>query len=173
MGDTFRFYEINPQVIDVAQQKFTFLSKTSANVEIVLGDARLQLEYEPNQKFDVLVIDAFSGDSAPIHLLTQEAFTQYFRHLKKDGVLALHITNRFLDLKPVVKAAADQLGVEVRILSYVVPEAEEGFRSHWVLMSSGKDYFQNANLANAQLIKAQKNFKPWKDDYSSLISIMY
>jgi SAM-dependent methyltransferase len=171
--DIFRFYEINPQVIEVASQKFTFLSKSSAKVELVLGDARLQLEYEPSKQFDLLVIDAFSGDSVPIHLLTQEAFSQYFRHLKKNGVLALHITNKFLDLKPVVKMAADQFGKEIRMVSYKVPEGKEGFTSHWVLMTADKDYFNNATLLNAQQISTPRNFKPWKDDYSSLISVMY
>lgn len=171
-GDIFRFYEINPQVIEVANQKFTFLSKSPAKVDIVLGDARLQLEHESSQQFDVLVVDAFSGDSVPIHLLTQEAFTQYFRHLKKDGVLALHITNRFLNLQPVVKMAADQFGQDIRMVVYDIPEGQEGFRSHWALMTKNNDFFKDARLINAKTIDAPKNFKPWKDDYSSLISVM-
>ncbi len=115
-GDVYRFYEINPQVIDAAQKHFTFLSKSPASIEYVLGDARLQLEQEPNQQFDVLVIDAFSGDSVPIHLLTKEAFTHYFRHLKGDGILALHITNRFLNLRPVVKTAANAFDQDIKLL---------------------------------------------------------
>jgi hypothetical protein len=171
-GDVFRFYEINPQVIEVANQNFSFLSKSLPKKELVLGDARLQLEQESSQQFDVLVVDAFSGDSVPVHLLTQEAFTQYFKHLKKDGVLALHITNRFLDLKPVMKMAADQFGGDVRMVIYEPSESEDGFRSHWALMTKNKDFFKDARLINTKTIDAPKNFKPWKDDYSSLISVM-
>lgn len=172
-ADIFRFYEINPQVIEVANQNFTFLSKSLPKKELVLGDARLQLEQEPSQQFDVLVVDAFSGDSVPVHLLTQEAFTQYFRHLKKDGVLAFHITNRFLDLKPVMKMAADQFGGDVRMVIYEPSENEVGYRSHWALMTKNKEFFKDARLINAKAIEVPKNFKPWKDDYSSLISVMY
>ena len=172
-GDTFEFYEINPKVIALANQKFTFLSKSPAKVDIVLGDARLQLEHAPSQQFDVLVIDAFSGDSVPIHLLTQEAFAQYFRHLKKDGILALHITNHFLDLKPVVKTAADQYGKDIRLVKYSASEGKEGFKSEWALITDNQDYFKNPQLVNAQKITLKENFKPWKDDYSSLISVMY
>jgi SAM-dependent methyltransferase len=171
--DIFRFYEINPQVIEVANQNFTFISKSLSKKEIVLGDARLQLEQEPSQQFDVLVIDAFSGDSVPVHLLTQEAFAQYFRHLKKDGVLAIHITNRFLDLKPVMKMAADQFGHDVQMVIYEPSENEEGFRSHWALMTKDKHFFKDAALVKAIRIDTPKSFKPWRDDYSSLISVMY
>lgn len=170
--DTFRFYEINPQVIEVAKQKFTFLSKSPAKVDIVLGDARLQLEYEPSQQFDVLVIDAFSGDSVPIHLLTQEAFKQYFRHLKTDGILALHITNRFLDLRPVVKSASDQFGKNIRVVNYKAAEGEESYRSNWALVTENNDLYKNPHLINAQEVIVKKTFKPWKDDYSSLISVI-
>ena len=117
-GDYFRLYEIDPLVIDIARNNFSYLSRTAASTEIVLGDARLQLEMEPDQQFDILVVDAFSGDSVPIHLLTREAFTQYFRHLKPDGVLAVHITNRFLDLQPVVKTAADYFGKDIRLVDF-------------------------------------------------------
>jgi spermidine synthase len=171
-GDTYRFYEINPEVIDVAKKNFTFLSKSPAQMEYVLGDARLQLEQEPAQKFDVLVIDAFSGDSVPIHLLTKEAFSQYFRHLKPDGVLALHITNRFLNLNPVVKTAANAFDQDIKVVTYVASKDKEGYRSEWALISKDQTFFKNAQLVNAKDIPEPKNFKLWKDDYSSLISIL-
>lgn len=171
-GDIYRFYEINPEVIEVAKKNFTFLSKSPAQMEYVLGDARLQLEQEPAQKFDVLVIDAFSGDSVPIHLLTKEAFSQYFRHLKPDGVLALHITNRFLNLNPVVKTAADEFGQAIKVVTYAASAGDEGYRSEWALITKDKDYFKNVQLVNAKDIPAPKDFKLWKDDYSSLISIL-
>ena len=171
--DTFRFYEINPQVIEIANQNFSFLSKTAAHTEIVLGDARLKLEHEPNQNYDVLVVDAFSGDSVPVHLLTREAFAQYFRHLKPNGILALHITNRFLDLRPVVKTAADAYGADIRLVKYAETEGKVGFRSHWALLNRDQRYFEQAHLMNAETLNTPQHFRPWTDDYSSLISILY
>jgi spermidine synthase len=141
-------------------------------MEYVLGDARLRLEQEPDQKFDVLVIDAFSGDSVPVHLLTKEAFSHYFRHLKPDGVLALHITNRFLNLKPVVKSAADAFGQDVKVVTHEGTAGNDGYRSEWALISKDKNFFKHVQLVNANDIEAPKNFKLWKDDYSSLISIL-
>ncbi len=171
-GDYFRLYEIDPMVIDIAHQNFSFLARTAAATEIVLGDARLQLEREPAQLFDVLVVDAFSGDSVPIHLLTREAFAQYFRHLKPDGVLAVHITNRFLDLQPVVKTATVHFGRDVRLVnSENIPE-KMVFHSRWALISSDPDFFKNPQLSNATSIAAPNGFQPWKDDYSSIFSIL-
>lgn len=171
-GDDYRFYEINPQVIDAAQKYFTFLSNSPASIEYVLGDARLQLEQEPNQQFDVLVIDAFSGDSVPIHLLTKEAFTHYFRHLKSDGILALHITNRFLNLRPVVKTAANAFDQDIKVISFAASENKVGYRSEWALISKDKKAFRDIQLINAQEIEDSKGFTLWRDDYSSLLSII-
>ena len=107
-GDYYCFYEINPLVVEVARNYFTFLSDSRAEVKIVLGDGRLSLDGEPPQEFDVLALDAFSGDAIPVHLLSREAFQLYFRHLKPEGVLALHVTNRSLDLPPVVQKTAQE-----------------------------------------------------------------
>src|SRR5262249_23747021 len=100
-GDVMRFYEINPQVVRFAEEGFTFLSDSHAKVEIVMGDARLSLEREPDETFDVLVVDAFSGDAIPVHLMTTQAMELYKRHLKPGGVIAMHVSNRFLNLVPV------------------------------------------------------------------------
>ena len=170
--DYFRLYEIDPLVIAMAHKNFSYLARTAAATEIVLGDARLQLEREPAQQFDVLVVDAFSADSVPIHLLTREAFAQYFRHLKPDGVLAVHITNRFLDLRPVVKTAADHFTKDVRLVdSDGIPE-KLVLPSRWALVSSDAAFFKHPSLGNATTIDAQSNFRPWKDDYSSIFSVM-
>lgn len=171
-NDYFRFYEIDPLVIAIAHKNFSYLSRTAASSEIVLGDARLQLEREPTQQFDVLVVDAFSGDSVPIHLLTYEAFAQYFRHLKPNGVLAVHITNRFLDLRPVVKTAADHFSKAVRLVdSDGIPE-KLVLRSRWALISSDPGFFKHPDLGSATTINAQSDFRPWTDDYSSIVSVM-
>ena len=170
--DYFRLYEIDPLVIDIAHQNFSYLSRTPAKTEIVLGDARLQLEREPDQQLDVLVVDAFSGDSVPIHLLTYEAFAQYFRHLKPGGILAVHITNRFLDLRPVVKTAADHFGKDVRVVNSGGLPEKLVLRSRWALISSDAGFFQNPLLAGATSISAPASFRPWKDDYSSIVSVI-
>ena len=170
--DYFRLYEIDPLVIDIAHQNFSYLSRTPAKTEIVLGDARLQLEREPDQQLDVLVVDAFSGDSVPIHLLTYEAFAQYFRHLKPGGILAVHITNRFLDLRPVVKTAADHFGKDVRVVNSVGEPEKLVLRSRWALISNDAGFFQNPLLAGATSISAPASFRPWKDDYSSIVSVI-
>jgi len=105
-GDVYRFYEINPQVIDLAKTEFSFLGSSKAKIETLLGDARLTLEAEPAQRYDVLAIDAFSSDSIPTHLMTYEAMGVYLKNMKPDGVIAFHVTNRFLHLAPVVKRTA-------------------------------------------------------------------
>ncbi|MGH8759294.1 MAG: spermidine synthase [Burkholderiales bacterium] len=170
--DYFRLYEIDPLVIAIANKNFSYLARTAAATEIVLGDARLQLERESAQQFDVLLVDAFSGDSVPIHLLTREAFAQYFRHLKPNGVLAVHITNRFLDLRPVVKTAADHFAKDVRLVdSDGIPE-KLVLRSRWALMSSDAAFFKHPALSSATTLDVQSNFRPWKDDYSSIFSVM-
>jgi len=111
-GDALVFYEISPRVIDIARREFTFLADTAAKTEIVLGDGRLSLEREPPRGYDVLGIDAFSGDSIPMHLVTREAMAIYLKHLKPDGVIVFQATNRFVDLLPVVKRLAAEFGLE-------------------------------------------------------------
>src|SRR5262249_35811435 len=116
-GDVFRFYEIDPQVVTVAQQEFTFLADSAARVEVVLGDGRLSLEREADQRFDLLAIDAFSGDSIPMHLLTREAMATYVRHIRPDGVIVFQATNRFVDIAPVVERLAVEFGLKAVLVS--------------------------------------------------------
>ena len=111
-GDRLVFYEISPRVVEIAQREFTFLHDTSAKTEVVLGDGRLSLEREPPRGYDVLGIDAFSGDSIPMHLVTREAMAIYLKHLKPDGVIVFQATNRFIDLLPVVKRVAAEFGLQ-------------------------------------------------------------
>ena len=171
-GDYFRLYEIDPLVVEMAHNHFSFLSRTTATTEIVLGDARLQLEKETDQRFDVLVLDAFSGDSVPIHLLTLEAFAQYFRHLKPDGTLAVHISNRFLNLEPVVKTAADHFKKDARLVNSEGISEKLIFPSSWVLISSDPAFFKDPRLSTAAKIEHPSRFQTWKDDYSSIFSIL-
>jgi MFS family permease len=124
-GDALTFYEISPRVVDIARSEFTFLSDTFAKSEIMMGDGRLSLEREPPRGYDVLGIDAFSGDSIPMHLVTREAMASYVRHIKPDGVIVFQATNRFIDLLPVVKRLASEFGLEAVNIGDV-PDGEEG-----------------------------------------------
>ena len=124
-GDALVFYEISPRVVDIAQREFTFLQDSSAKTEIILGDGRLSLEREPPRGYDVLGIDAFSGDSIPMHLVTREAMAIYLKHLKPDGVIVFQATNRFIDLLPVVKRLAAEFGLQAINISDE-PEGVDG-----------------------------------------------
>jgi SAM-dependent methyltransferase len=125
-GDTFTFYEISPRVVDVARTEFTFLRDTPAQVEVILGDGRLSLEREAPRRYDVLGIDAFSGDSIPMHLVTREAMALYERHLAPDGVIVFQATNRYIDLFPVVKRLANEVGMEAVLVSDVPSDSGNG-----------------------------------------------
>ena len=170
--DYYRLYDIDPLVIDVANKHFSFLAAGRARSAIVIGDARLQLAGEAPQQFDVLVVDAFSGDSVPVHLLTRQAFALYFRHLKPDGVLAVHITNRYLDLRPVIKTAADHLGRPARIIDFDGDRDRGVFRSRWAIIAQDESFFRHDTFADAKQLADQPGFKPWQDDYSSLFAVL-
>src|SRR5512137_1683375 len=129
-GDTFVFYEISPRVVDVASAEFTFLKDTPARTGVVLGDGRLSLEREAPRRYDVLGIDAFAGDSIPMHLVTREAMALYVRHLADDGVIVFQATNRYIDLLPVVKRLAAEQGMEAVLVSDW-PDSQEGV-GYWM-----------------------------------------
>jgi spermidine synthase len=131
-GDTMRFYEIDPDVLRVAQTSFTYMKDAPAKVEVVLGDARLSLEREPPQQFDLLILDAFSGDAIPTHLLTKEAFAIYRTHVKETGLFAIHISNRHLDLQGVVAGLAQEFGLKVFFISR--PRQGGEYASTWAIM---------------------------------------
>ncbi|OGA65154.1 MAG: hypothetical protein A3G81_18445 [Betaproteobacteria bacterium RIFCSPLOWO2_12_FULL_65_14] len=124
-GDRLTFYEISPRVVEIARREFTFVADTPAKTDIVMGDGRLSLEREPPRRYDVLGIDAFSGDSIPMHLITREAMAIYLKHVKPDGVIVFQATNRFVDLLPVVKRLAAEFGLEAVNISDS-PDAESG-----------------------------------------------
>jgi len=168
-GDRFRFYDINPLVVEIARTRFFYISDSPAHIDISLGDARLTLEQQASQQFDVLVVDAFSGDAIPVHLLTEEAFYLYWKHLKPNGVLAVHISNRYLNLAPVVKAAADKLGYEARLVANEDDDSLGVFQSDYVLVSNRTNFFSNPLLDKQALpIKLPKGMRLWTDDYSNI-----
>jgi SAM-dependent methyltransferase len=171
-GDVYRFYELNSQVIEIARSQFSFLNDSRATIETVLGDARLNLERETPQNYDVIAIDAFSSDSIPVHLLTREAIAVYLKHLKPDGVLAFHVTNRFLRLAPVVKAIADEYKLKSAL---VVDEAEESdlAKTDWVLVARNSKILEHKEIASvATPIDTIPGLAVWTDDYNNLFRIL-
>jgi predicted O-methyltransferase YrrM len=169
-GDHYSFYEINPLVTELARSQFDFIRSSPAQIDIIPGDARLSLQRQEPQAFDVLLVDAFSGDAIPIHLLTEEAFALYFRHLKPQGVLAVHVSNRFLDLPPVVEASAGALGARAVIVENLEDQANALFKATWMLV--------DRNGATAHLgserdkSPAGRSVRVWTDDYSNLLAIL-
>jgi hypothetical protein len=172
-GDRFTFYEINPLDVRVAKTEFTYLSDSKASIDIVMGDARLSLERQPPQNFDVLAVDAFSSDSIPVHLLTREAFELYFRHLKPDGILAVHVSNKYLNLKPVVASAAASLSKEAVMVVNLDDHPNGIFSAMWILLGS-----HDAMTGQRQIEKAGTILSPadtrdlWTDDYSSVLKLL-
>jgi hypothetical protein len=170
-GDRHRFYEINPLVVRLARTEFTFLKDSRAAVDVVLGDGRLSLEQEPPQGFDVLAVDAFSGDSIPVHLLTRQAFDLYFRHLNPGGILAVHISNKYLDLEPVVGQLAGALGKQSLTVDTDDDEQDpEVFGSTWVLV--GSSAFPPGLAGHGKPAATHKKLALWTDDYSNLFQIL-
>ncbi len=171
-GDTFRFYEINPQVIEIAQTEFTFLKDSKATIETHLGDARLSLERAAPQEFDVLVVDAFSSDAIPVHLITRQAMAVYLKHVKPGGAVVFHVTNRFLRLAPVVKQIADSQGLHAAL---IVDDAEESSlsKTDWVIVARDKALLDNEAIsAKATSIDAIPGLRLWTDDFNNLYQIL-
>jgi hypothetical protein len=172
-GDHYRFYEINPLCVEIARKEFTYLRDSQAEIEVTLGDGRLSLEREPPQDFDVLVVDAFTGDSIPVHLLTAEAFALYLRHLKRDGVLAFHVTNMFLDLRPVLAQAAHHFAKEGYVV-YSDGDDDSGTDwAVWVLITAEETRIAVEKLGQSlEKIQTREGVNLWRDDYSSVLSVL-
>jgi spermidine synthase len=172
-GDVVRFYEINPLVERIALNLFTYLSESDASIQIVLGDARVSLASELSEQFDVLAVDAFSGDAIPVHLLTAQAFALYRRHLKPAGILAIHVTNRYLDLAPVVQQQADHAGLQAVLIISGSDPTRSIARADWVLVSGNTDFLLLPELAAArQNVSGLKGLRLWNDDYNSLLPVV-
>lgn len=169
-GDEYTFYEINPLVVEIANHEFSFLRQSAAQVKIVTGDARLSLEGEVPQQFDVLAVDAFSSDAIPVHLLTQQAFALYFRHIKPNGVIAVHVSNKYLDLAPVVIAAATSLNRKAIVIESGDDNPHAIYRAIWVLVGSEDGLLAKPELKTAGKTEASGKQKVWTDDYSSLLN---
>lgn len=171
--DYVRMYEINPDMPSIAQQLFSYFPHAravGADADILMGDARLTLETQERQDYDLLVVDAFSSDAIPIHLLTHEAFRLYFEHLKADGVLAVHVSNRYLDLVPVCLRAAEHVNRSANVVYSEGDRDSFASASTWVLIALNADLYQTAQFAGTQMqpARADHSFKGWTDRFSSV-----
>ena len=171
-GDVIRFYEINPQVIESAQRDFTYMSDSAAKIQTELGDARLTMEREKKQQYDVLAIDAFSSDAIPVHLITHEAMAIYLKHIKPDGVIAFHVTNRFLKLSPVVEQIAKTYNLEVALVSDDESSGDAS-RTDWVLVTRNKQLLADKTInSNTTEITPIPRLRLWTDDFNNLVQIL-
>ena len=179
-GDTFRFYELNPLVLDLAQTWFTFLADCPGDKQVYLGDGRLNLERQESQQFDVLAMDAFSSDSVPVHLLTREVFGLYKHHLKSDGVLAINVSNRYLNLTPIVSGNALANGMQCALVEDEGKGQEFYASTSWMLCSQQRQLFDDPIFDTRDETGAKEttrptpdpNIRPWTDDYSNLFQIL-
>jgi len=179
-GDTLRIYEIDPAVKKIAEKPFSYLATSDAKIDVVMGDGRLSLEHEPPQNFDFLIMDAFSSDAVPVHLLTKEAFAIYLRHLKPDGAIIVNISNRYLDLRPVVENAARAIGFQAHTIECEdgADDEEEGawwlYGSTFVVLSKNRAFMDNYALRNAAspTPSVPNNIPLWTDDYTSMFRVL-
>ena len=183
VGDYLRIYDINPDVQRLATSRFTYLCNCPARVEIALGDARLSLEREPPQHFDLLALDAFSSDAIPVHLLTKEAFEVYGRHLKTNGIVAVHISNHYLDLEPVVVNLARHFNYRLASISHDESDSETDedgedawwdYSSTWILLTRSEEIISSAaiNHAASSVKTNAVNIPLWTDDFASVFQIL-
>jgi hypothetical protein len=179
-GDEYRLYEINPVVTELARGQgnyFSFLSDSKARITTVLGDARISLERElaegDPQNFDVLVLDTFSSDSIPVHLVTKEAFGLYLAQLAPGGIIAAHITNLHLDLQPVFWQVAESYGLSMARINYE-GDSKGGFASHWILLARDPALLDIPAIQEraVNLDGYSTKVKLWTDDYSNLFQIL-
>ncbi len=182
-GDLIRFYEIDPDVVDFAKRFFTYLDDTEADCEVVLGDARISLEREletsGSHRFDVLILDAFSSDAIPAHLLTREAMGTYLGHLVDDpgrqGILAVHISNRYLNLLPITRALARSLDLDLASISTSADEDTDAYAATWILMSRRgglQQIVEGEDYVDLKADDGSKKLPLWTDDYTNILGVL-
>ena len=175
-GDVYHFFEINPDMVDVAENDFYYLADTTADVEISVGDGRLVLERSESLELDVLVLDAFAGDAIPVHLLTEEAFAIYQRHLVPDGIIAVHISNLHFDLRPVMRARAEAMGWVPVLIESDADEERMLYASDWMLMTTNGEFLSDPSLQNRWTPRTLDDEDPedylWTDDFTNLFDTL-
>jgi spermidine synthase len=175
-GDDYRFYEISPKVLHIAQTNFTYLADArdrGAKVDVILGDGRFSMAAEPaDLRLDCLVLDAFSGDAIPSHLLTAEAFELYKKHLAPHGVICVHVSNRFLDLEAVVATAAKRLGWRAALFDSDETEMM-GYSATWVLLGPDSAVIRQLERnGKGKLLEPPRRFTPWTDEHINVLAIL-
>lgn len=172
-GDVFRFYDINPLVERIAKTVFTYLRESKAQIEIIPGDARLSLAAEPPQQYDALVVDAFSSDAIPVHLLTEQAIELYRRHVKPEGILAFHVSNKYLNLVPVVEQEAENAGLKSAFIISNDDDDSGVYSSDWVLMTANDEFLSRKEVEDSTGESPEvKNLRLWTDDYNSVLPLL-
>ena len=172
-GDTYRFYELDPQVERLARSQFTYLGDSAAKVDVILGDARLSLEREPAQQLDILVLDAFNGDAIPMHLLTREAFAEYNRHLVPNGVIAVHVSNRYLELHPVVHRLAAEFGFTTMFVDTAMDGRILENPANWVIATRDQQWLARPEWARVGFVpQGLPRVALWTDDHDSLFEVL-
>jgi len=171
-NDMFRFYEINPEVLRLAHERFHYLADCRGKWDVVMGDARLSLEAEPAQRFHVLVLDAFTGDAIPTHLLTREAFQVYGRHLVSGGVIAVHVSNKYLHLVPVVRRLAEDCGFGATRISVEGDEDRLLSSNEWVLVTRNQAFLRTHPATPPFSGADDQRVRLWTDQYSNLVQIL-
>lgn len=172
--DVMRFYEIDPDVKTVAEKHFTYLENSLAQLEYDLGDARTLLEDQAPQNFDVLIVDAFSGDAIPVHLITAEAFQLYLGHLNDKGVLAFHISNKFMDLKPLLLGLTQQAKRAIGRISSEEDTTHGAFEAEWILIAKDPSFFDDEEVIKAlSPFPEYADYIVWTDDYSNLLKVLH
>lgn len=173
-GDHITFYEINPGVAPIAQNVFTYLRDSAGQIQIIHGDGRLSLSHEAPQHFDVLVVDAFSGDAIPLHLLTTQAVAIYRRHLAPGGILAFHISNRHVNLEPAIALLAKAAGMQARRVTSYANDDRGEFTATWMLLTDNAAFFSQPQVAPHVYIPHMKpGLRLWTDDYSALLPVLH
>ena len=171
-GDHIRIYEIDPEVEPTSREFFTYFARTQASTEVILGDGRLSLEREPDQAYDVLILDAFSSDAIPMHLLTREAFAVYMRHLEPDGILAANMSNRHVDIKPVLKQFAEVLDLRFLWIENHDDLDRGVYGADWGLLTCNAAFLASATPYANDTREVRTDLRMWTDDYTNIFAVL-
>jgi hypothetical protein len=172
-GDYLRFYEINPDVKVIADTYFSYLRDSYADISVAIGDARLSLGHEQPKDFDVLVVDAFSSDAIPVHLLTLQAFELYIRHIKNDGAIAFLISSVHFDFEPLIRGLSEKFGMK----AILIENHWEGLASwgaRWMLVTRNKAFLsqERVRMAETRVRPGPRKIRLWTDDFSSPFQLL-
>jgi SAM-dependent methyltransferase len=170
-GDYIRIYELDPDVVKIAREQFWYLGDSPARIDVVIGDGRLNIERDPPQNFDLISVDAFSSDAIPVHLLTREALRAYRRHLAPGGVIVYNVTNRFVNLPPLIKLTAEAEGMQILQMDDS-PEDEKYSGTSYVLVTANDRLVADKRFAGAEPIEPIKGLEPWTDSFNNLFKVV-